>query len=202
MDNNQIRIETTRIGMTTSKRIRVGFAGGEETIADPITVDDDNFALTDMNPKTAPPGLKTDLVITGTSFGTDPSQIYVDLINNLHETDRTLYPNYRLTPWKLTDTEMTVVLPGGRIGHYTLKMHKRNFGNNLVPTPGNDQFSYAMTVTSVSHSTGSLFGGLELLITGTHFSPVLNQNKVTVSVFRNWNKTCYIQSANETHISC
>ena len=106
--------------------------------------------------------------------------------------------NYPLDIWKLTDTEITIVLPGGRLGEYKVQLEKEDFGYNSVATEGNDLMTYSLTVTGMSHHSGSLFGGLTLTIDGTHFSENLNENNVVLSVFNNWNLTCHVRSATET----
>lgn len=65
-----------------------------------------------------------------------------------------------------------------------------------------DELSYRLEVTSLSHNEGSLFGGLDLSIEGVNFNPDCAQNRVKLSVFGNWNKTCHISECTATTIEC
>lgn len=64
---------------------------------------------------------------------------------------------------------MTIVLPGGQVGIYEVRCTKNGFGFNAYSTLSDVQFEYILNVTGISHTSGSVFGGLDLTITGNNF---------------------------------
>jgi hypothetical protein len=78
--------------------------------------------------------------------------------------------SYNLPVFKLTDTLITAFLPGGDLGTYTLSVNKLDLGANTAPANGVNTFKYDLTVTSITPKTGSIFGGLNLTVTGTGFN--------------------------------
>jgi hypothetical protein len=80
-------------------------------------------------------------------------------------------PTYSLNLLALNDSSAQVGLPGGLAGTYLLylNLQTNSAGDSVPATTDANSFSYAVTVTSVSPSTGSYNGGTLLTITGTNF---------------------------------
>lgn len=70
----------------------------------------------------------------------------------------------------------------------------------MPATPGANSFSYAVTVSSVSPSTGSYNGGTLITITGTNFVTDIAETNVYIGVLLNW--FCNIESITSTIIQC
>lgn len=90
----------------------------------------DVFEITSLSRNDAPPAVKTDLVINGKGFGTDKTKVKCEMVGSEE--------NYELNVWKIEDTKITVVLLGGKIGQYTIRLYKEGYGYAEVPTAGND----------------------------------------------------------------
>jgi len=58
--------------------------------------------------------------------------------------------SYDLNVWKISDTEITVVLLGGKIGEYTIRLYKEGYGYAEPESEGVDKVTYSMTVTEIS----------------------------------------------------
>lgn len=87
----------------------------------------ETFVINSLNIDNALPGAKTDVIITGEGFGTDPNLISCRM-QPLNEDN----PVYRCSVWKVEDTEATVVLPGGRLGDYRIILTKSGWGDNTI----------------------------------------------------------------------
>ncbi|KAK3532561.1 hypothetical protein QTP86_024146, partial [Hemibagrus guttatus] len=79
-----------------------------------------------------------------------------------------------------TDTLITCLLPKLPPGSYDIKVIVGNQGYPLISSGVNAIIEYILQVTGISPQYGSLFGGTTVTITGSGFSPVLEDNKVTL----------------------
>lgn len=69
------------------------------------------------------------------------------------------HENYDLNVWKISDTEITVVLLGGKIDEYTIRLYKDGFGYAELESENVNKLTYSMKITEVNFNKGSLFGG-------------------------------------------
>lgn len=60
-------------------------------------------------------------------------------------------------------------LEGGRVGDYDLIVVRNNYGSSYEVANTNDDFTYEITISSVSNNSGSQAGGTLITITGTNF---------------------------------
>ena len=85
-----------------------------------------SFSISSISPNNVSPTSKVDLIINGTNFGTDKSLVKCYLVG--------ANKTYDIPIFKITDTSITAVLPGGLLGNYTVKLLSKTFGYNLVDT--------------------------------------------------------------------
>lgn len=83
-------------------------------------------SISSISPNNVSPTSKIDLIINGTNFGTDKSQFKCYLVG--------VNKTYDIPIFKITDTSITAVLPGGLMGNYTVKLLSKTYGYNLVNT--------------------------------------------------------------------
>ena len=107
----------------------------------------------------ASPVLKQDIILTGSSFGTDVTAIKVFIYDNSTHSNL-----YELGIVSLTDTDITARLGGGRTGDYTIH------AVNSLGSSAYINFSYEITVSSIAPNFGSKNGGTILTIDGDNFS--------------------------------
>ncbi len=80
---------------------------------------------------------------------------------------------YRLKVLALNNSYIKVGLSGGLPGVYTVEVTLSSTAGNSVPAAnGTNIFEYKLQVISVYPTTGSLFGGTLITITGVNFSPL------------------------------
>ncbi|KAF5901267.1 fibrocystin-L isoform X1, partial [Clarias magur] len=82
-----------------------------------------------------------------------------------------------------TSTIITCLLPTLPVGLYDINIIVGNQGYPLISSGVNTTIEYILRVTSISPQYGSLYGGTTVTITGSGFSPVLEDNKVTLGFF-------------------
>lgn len=146
-----------------------------------------------LSPKSANPGSKGTLRITGANFGTDISVIKVFLSNSSGKV-------YQLNVLDNNDTSILVGLSGGLAGDYVLQVNLQVLGDSVPFSDGADSFSYSVTVTSVSPTSGSINGGSLITITGTNFDTTSQQTLVFIGQTINW--MCSIETITATTITC
>ena len=66
---------------------------------------------------------------------------------------------------------MEVILSGGKVGSYKLRIKKIGYGNFQGNPTTTLDFKYEFKISSISPNIGSKKGGTTLLITGINFSP-------------------------------
>lgn len=152
--------------------------------------------LNSLSISSASPVLKTDIVITGTTFGTDKSKVRVFLDS---ATKREVY---ELGVVSVTDTTVNAVLGGGHVGQYFVRVAVDGLGSSIPEPSNSNAFSYIIKVISVSPVVGSTMGGTELTITGENFCAAsILDNNVFISNGRE-NVMCNILTANKNTITC
>lgn len=175
---------TVTVGSSTSNTLSYTYISGSSSA--PI--------IQSISPNSLNPGLKKVMTITGSGFGTNPSGVTVSLSNSTGKI-------YQLKVLSLSDTTIKVGLSGGLPGVFTVQVSLPNSNGNSVPaTVGADQFSYVFTITSISPTTGSYFGGTLLTLTGINFSPAYSDTLAYVG--DKLNNFCLIESITETQIKC
>lgn len=89
-----------------------------------------------LSPAHASPVQKTDLVITGTNFGTDKSLVKVYLSNSTHP------KAYELSIYQFSDTSITAILGGGESGDFSVSVVLAGKGKAIPTTSTTNNFSY------------------------------------------------------------
>jgi len=69
---------------------------------------------------------------------------------------------------------MTLILPGGSAGDYKVSLVKLGYGRAIPATATTNDFKYIISISGISPTTGSIYGGTILTITGENFSPVMS----------------------------
>jgi len=111
--------------------------------------------------------------ITGSGFGSDPSQLIVYLTNSSGNI-------YQMKVLSVTDTFIKAGIPGGLPGIFDVNVIKTGFGNAVPnPTTAND-FTYEVVIDSISPNIGSIGGGTLITITGRNFVPDILDTMVTI----------------------
>lgn len=139
---------------------------------------------------------KTLMNITGTNFGNDPTQITA-FLGNSNE-----YHVYDLSILSMSDTLLTVILPGGTSGNFTVHVVLQSVGEAQPSAPSTVAFQYLIQVTGISPNIGSIYGGTVLTITGLDFSSILNQNQAYIGVDLIELTPCFLLSATTTELVC
>lgn len=182
--NNGTQAVTVAVGGLTDSSLIFGYGDltGSPTI----------YAL---SPKTANPGSKGTLMINGANFGSDSSVIKVFLSNSSGKA-------YQLSvlDFDFNGSSILVGLSGGLAGDYTVQVNLPVLGDSVPFNAGDDSFSYKVTITSVSPSTGSISGGSLITITGTNFDTTPQQTLVFIGQTINW--ICSIETITSTSIAC
>ena len=83
-------------------------------------------------------------------------------------------------------TSITVGLSGGLAGAYTVKVTLPDSTGSSITVAGADQFQYLCSITSISPTSGSYYGGTLLTIAGSNFSPAYSDTLVYVGDTLNW----------------
>lgn len=158
---------------------------------------DDNLTPTilSITPSSSSPSQKQTIKVTGTIFGTDQNKIQVYLFNS---SNSSIF--YQLSIVNVSNTELYAVLGGGKIGTYTLMLHIPNSGYSIESTTDSAKFNYDLSITGVSPTSGSLYGGTILTFIGKNFSPINSQNQIYIG--DTINNLCDIISSNATILTC
>jgi IPT/TIG domain len=98
----------------------------------------------------------------------------------------------------LTNTQFQVLLGGGRVGTYELRVTRANYGSSSVASDAVDDFKYEIRVTNVQPNVGSVGGGASIAITGTNFKP----DDTQVFIGEGTNMLCAITAITTTSIMC
>lgn len=150
--------------------------------------------ITALSPASANPGIKGMLEISGSGFGIDPSVVKVFLSNATGKV-------YQLNIFNLNNTYIKTGLPGGLPGVFTVEVNlASSVGDSIAASPGVNTFTYAFSVSSISPSSGSIYGGTLLTITGENFSTDRQNTLVYIGDTLNW--FCTIESITTTEIKC
>jgi len=96
--------------------------------------------LNSISPATASPVLKTNIVITGTGFGTNKNVVHVFLDSS---TKRGVY---ELGVVSVTDTTVNAVLGGGHVGDYFVRVALDNVGSSIPQSQSANAFKYIISV--------------------------------------------------------
>jgi len=99
-----------------------------------------------------------------------------------------------------TAKTVTVMFGGAWSGLYQMSIRHKVYG--LVNTTGLI-LTVGSNVTSISPNAGSIYGGTEVLITGTNFGTVFTDNPVQISTLGGVGSIdCFLSSINSTNIRC
>jgi hypothetical protein len=95
---------------------------------------------------------------------------------------------------------ISVMFGGAYSGDYRISVRHRVFG--LLDTTGLT-FIVGANVTSISPTSGSIYGGTLVTITGSNFGNVITDNPVQISTLGGVGSTnCYVQTTNNDTITC
>lgn len=98
----------------------------------------------------------------------------------------------------MTSTSIQCILGGGKSGAYDVVV--QDSANGLSTPNGNSRFSYKITVTSLSITSGQKGGGYNLTVTGTNFATSTGTNNVFIGDAKN--SICKVLSSTATTIIC
>ncbi|KAK2836335.1 hypothetical protein Q7C36_014204 [Tachysurus vachellii] len=96
-----------------------------------------------------------------------------------------------------TSTMITCLLPTLPPGLYGIRVIVGNQGFPLISSDVNATIEYILRVTGISPHHGSLFGGTTVTVTGSGFSPVLEDNKVTLG-----ETICKVTAVSKSQLQC
>lgn len=119
------------------------------------------------------------MIIIGTGFGSDKGTLSAWLLLDGVK-------KYQLNVLKVNDTNMTVKLPGGLPGTFTVQVIRNGYGVSTAASSTSNVFKYEIAITGVSPATGSVGGGTVLTISGRNFSPDLYENQAYIGNAMNW----------------
>ena len=175
--NNFITIRTPVKNLTTSPPLRLVLSMNGITVDAASYAYDDSLTPTivSLNPPTSSPSQKAAIKIDGSNFGNSTSSISVSLVNC---SNSSIF--YQLSIVNVTDTEISAILGGGKIGCYYLRIEKQGVGYSKESTVNSSLFQYDLSITGISPTIGSIWGGTTITITGNNFSPILSQNLVFI----------------------
>jgi len=148
-----------------------------------------------VSPATSSPSQKSVVTINGTGFGNDSTQLTVLLANY---SNNSIY--YQLSIINVTSTCINAILSGGRAGIYQVQIMLAGIGNSIEAQVNSSLFAYDISITSVSPTTGSIYGGTVITILGNNFSPIITQNQVFIGI--TVNNFCDIIFSNFACIIC
>jgi hypothetical protein len=149
--------------------------------------------ISSISPISSNPTIKTTITIQGSGFGSNQSAVEVFLANATGKI-------YQLKIITFSNATIVAGLSGGEPGVFTVQVTIDGMGDSRPGSSGADQFAYSVSITSVSPSTGSYFGGTLLTIKGINFSPAYSDTLVYIGDTPNW--FCTIESITTTQISC
>ena len=161
-DSTGIKTVTISFGSITNTNLNIDYTDGSSSAP----------TIVSLNPPSANPGVKGTLEINGQKFGNDSSQVQVFLSNATGKI-------YKLSVLKVNDTYIKTGLPGGEAGNFIVQVNIVSNGDSIAVSNSN-AFSYVFSISSVSPSTGSYFGGTLITIQGTNFSPEYQQTLVYI----------------------
>lgn len=171
------------VGTVTNSNLTFTYTNGS-TIAPIISV---------ISPTSQNPAIKGILTINGSGFGNVSDDIKVFLSNSSGKV-------YQLRVIQAHDTYITVGISGGLAGVFTVQVTLPNSIGDSIASAGVDQFEYVSSITSISPTSGSYYGGTLITITGTNFSPAYSDTLVYVGDTLNW--FCNIETITATQITC
>lgn len=160
---------TVTVGSNTASNLAITYTDG--SLSAPT--------IYSISPTSANPGVKGTLEINGDKFGTNDTAVQVFLSNSTGKI-------YQLTILKLNNTYIKVGLPGGEAGSFKVQVNVASAGDSIPNPPTSNAFSYVFSISSVSPSSGSYYGGTLLTIKGVNFSPDYQQTLVYVGETLNW----------------
>jgi hypothetical protein len=174
---------TVAVGTLTDSSLSFTYTDGAATAP----------TITQLSPASANPGVKGTLEIFGSKFGSNPAEVTVFLSNSSGKV-------YQLVVLLSNDTYIKTGLPGSsQEGTFTVEVNLATNGDSIAVAAAN-AFSYAFSVSSVSPSSGSYFGGTLLTISGQNFDSSPQNTLAYVGFTLNW--FCSIESITSTEIKC
>ncbi|KAI5615922.1 fibrocystin-L precursor [Silurus asotus] len=173
-------------GLPGAKTVTVTMGNVQVTSPNLFTYDTNLTAtITEVSPQTTTLfGIRT-LTVKGTNFGTQVNGSAV-LVGGI-ACDRLQWAS----------TMITCLLPTLPPGLYDIKVIVGNQGYPLISSDVNATIEYILLLTGVSPQHGSLYGGTKLTITGSGFSPVLEDNAVTLG-----DTVCKVTAASDNQLQC
>lgn len=138
------------------------FSTFSDTVDITIDVKSSNFEITSISPTSSSPVHKGVMEINGNNFPTDASRVKTSLVSSSGLT-------YDMKVLSSTANLIKCGIPGGRAGAYEVIVNIDGTTNAFsTPDTAND-FEYKMTITGISPTTGSHYGGTLITITGENF---------------------------------
>ncbi|XP_053468790.1 PKHD1 like 1, tandem duplicate 1 [Ictalurus furcatus] len=141
--------------------------------------------ITEVSPQTTTVFGRWVLTIVGTNFG--------EQING----SSVLIGSAACEGQQWASTKITCLLPTLPPGLYDIKVIVGNQGSPLIRSGVNATVEYILRVTGISPQYGSLYGGTTVTITGSGFSPLLQDNQVTLG-----DTLCNVTAASNNQLEC
>ena len=129
-----------------------------------------------MAPNSVSPVIKQAIRISGSGFGSNKNHLNVIM----KKTGSSNNEEKKLKVLRITDSLLTVGFPGCLPGTYSISIHKEQVTETgtiksssivLEGSPDANILTAKVSIQSISPLTGSPYGGTELTITGSNFSP-------------------------------
>ncbi|XP_043073568.1 PKHD1 like 1, tandem duplicate 1 [Puntigrus tetrazona] len=141
--------------------------------------------ITSVSPQTTTVFGRRILTILGTNFGSHDNGSSV-LIGEA---------NCELLEW--TNEKISCLLPTLPPDEYSIYVRVGNQGYPLTSAGVRTTIQYVLEVSGFSPSLGSLYGGTTITITGSGFSPIAEDYRVTLG-----DRQCRVTAASDRHLEC
>lgn len=153
-----------------------------------------------VNPPSANPTLKTKINITLEAdfpYTLDKAHFSVNATN---VSNPSYFRQMNVIAVDDSTKTLTCMFGGAWSGFYQLNIRHKDFG--LLDTVG-ITLTVGSNVTAISPTTGSIYGGTLMTITGTNFGKEFTDNPVQISTLGAVGSVdCYLQAISETEIKC
>ena len=98
---------------------------------------------------------------------------------------------------ELSDTLIKVGISGGLPGLFSVNVRKGTDGNAIANPSTATDFTYEVSIDTISPTTGSISGGTLITITGKNFIPT-DTTESMVTIGNQLNQLCIIQTITST----
>jgi hypothetical protein len=184
LNNIEAKLAVPDCATVGASDIQASYKTETATVSFTYTSISNSVEITSISPISWSPVMKGVMNITGTGFGTDPTQLRVFLTNSTGNI-------YEMKVLSVIDTFIKAGIPGGLPGKFDVNVIKTGFGYAIPnPTTAND-FTYEVEITGISPSQGSVAGGTLITVSGKNFVP--DKLDTLVHIGNELNQFCRIE---------